>query len=186
MRIHILGASGAGTTTLGVALAKKLDIHFYDSDDFFWVPSDPPYNVKRPVQDRVRLLAENLAQYDSWVLSGSLVDWSEEIEPLFTHIIFISLDQEIRLQRIAERERIRYGARIEAGGDMCEQSKEFLDYAARYESGDMDIRTRARHEQWMGRFDWPILRLDSMQPVQSLVSESVAWLARNPYDSAHS
>jgi adenylate kinase family enzyme len=186
MRIHVLGASGAGTTTLGIALAEKLDVPFYDSDDYFWLPTDPPYNVKRPVPERVRLLKENLAQHNRWVLSGSLVGWSEEIESLFTHIIFVSLDQEIRLQRIAHREWLRYGARIEAGGDMFEQSKEFLAYAARYESGDMDIRTRARHEQWMGRFAWPVLRLDSLQPVQDLVSESMEWLARNPSDCAPS
>lgn len=31
-KIHILGAAGAGTTTLGKALAERLNIAYFDSD----------------------------------------------------------------------------------------------------------------------------------------------------------
>ena len=41
-RIHILGASGSGTTTLGRALAERLQCPHFDADDYFWVPTDPP------------------------------------------------------------------------------------------------------------------------------------------------
>jgi adenylate kinase family enzyme len=46
-RVHILGASGAGTTTLARALADDLAIPAFDADDYFWVKTDPP--VKAPV-----------------------------------------------------------------------------------------------------------------------------------------
>jgi uridine kinase len=42
-RVHILGASGAGTTTLAQALAARLGCPQYDVDDYFWLPSDPPF-----------------------------------------------------------------------------------------------------------------------------------------------
>ena len=35
MKIHLLGSSGSGTSTIGKILAKKLNIHFFESDDFF-------------------------------------------------------------------------------------------------------------------------------------------------------
>ena len=38
-RIHILGASGSGTTTLGRALAERLQCRHFDTDDYFWLPT---------------------------------------------------------------------------------------------------------------------------------------------------
>ena len=42
-RIHIMGASGAGVTTLGRALADTLGLPHHDTDDYYWRPTDPPY-----------------------------------------------------------------------------------------------------------------------------------------------
>ena len=36
-RIHILGAAGSGTTTLGRALAERLQCPHFDTDDYFWL-----------------------------------------------------------------------------------------------------------------------------------------------------
>ena len=57
-RIHITGASGSGTTTLGRALASRLATPCHDSDDFFWRPTDPPYRDERPEDERLRLMEE--------------------------------------------------------------------------------------------------------------------------------
>ena len=56
--IHIFGASGSGTTTLGRYLAQRLGGVHLDSDDFFWLPTDPPYTQKRPIEMRVPLMRE--------------------------------------------------------------------------------------------------------------------------------
>jgi adenylate kinase family enzyme len=48
--IHITGASGSGTSTLGQALAESVGCPWLDADDFFWLPTDPPYTDKRPAQ----------------------------------------------------------------------------------------------------------------------------------------
>lgn len=175
-RIHIFGASGAGVTTLGGALARTLHLPVFDSDDFYWLPTDPPYRVKRPIPQRVNLLLAQMERHESWVLSGSMVKWSAEITPLFTHIVFLTLDQDVRLQRLAAREVDRFGTRIEPGGDMYAQSQDFLAYAALYESGRLDVRSRALHEQWLQGLTCPILRLDSIQPVNALVEQTVRWL----------
>ena len=44
--IHIYGASGSGTSTLGRYLGDKLGYFFMDTDDYFWLPTDPPYTKK--------------------------------------------------------------------------------------------------------------------------------------------
>jgi adenylate kinase family enzyme len=41
-RVHVLGASGSGTTTLARALANHWSVPHADADDYFWVPTDPP------------------------------------------------------------------------------------------------------------------------------------------------
>ena len=46
--IHIVGASGAGTSTLGQALERKYGYKWMDTDNYFWVPTDPPFNQARP------------------------------------------------------------------------------------------------------------------------------------------
>ena len=51
--IHIFGASGAGTSTLGRAVAEKTGYTFLDSDDYLWMPTDPQYTTKRPSEERV-------------------------------------------------------------------------------------------------------------------------------------
>jgi adenylate kinase family enzyme len=186
MRVHVLGASGAGVTTLGRALAQSLDVPAFDADDFYWLPSDPPYQNKRPVPDRIRLLLPQLERQESWVLSGSMVKWSAETAPLFTHIVFVTLDNNVRMRRIAARELARFGARVEPGGDMHAQSQDFLAYCALYESGRLDMRTRAVHERWLLHMDRPILRLDSIEPVVALVQKIIPWLEAYPYHAGGS
>ena len=44
--IHIFGASGCGTTTLGAAVAEKLALTHFDVDDFYWRLTDPPFVEK--------------------------------------------------------------------------------------------------------------------------------------------
>lgn len=43
MHIHITGASGSGTTTLGRALAQALGWRYLDADRYYWLPTSPPF-----------------------------------------------------------------------------------------------------------------------------------------------
>ena len=47
MRIHITGAAGSGCTSLGRALADRLGCVNFDTDTYFWLPSDPPFQQMR-------------------------------------------------------------------------------------------------------------------------------------------
>ena len=71
-RIHILGASGSGTTTLGAALAERFGVIHLDTDEYFWEPTDPPFQHPRARKQRQTLLAAALDAHSRWTLSGSL------------------------------------------------------------------------------------------------------------------
>jgi adenylate kinase family enzyme len=102
-RILITGASGAGVTSLGRALADALALSHHDTDDYFWRPTNPPYREIREVADRLRLMREVFLDRSDWVLSGSLDGWGDLIIPLLDLVIFLYVPTPIRLQRLRAR-----------------------------------------------------------------------------------
>ncbi len=70
-RLHVFGASGSGTTTFGRAWAARFGHTHLDTDDFYWMPTKPAFQEKRPVPERLRLLEEAFGQAESWILTGS-------------------------------------------------------------------------------------------------------------------
>ena len=156
-RIHILGASGSGTTTLGRALAARLQCPHFDTDDYFWLPTDPPYTHRRARTERAQLLMDDVTAHDCWVLSGSLCGWGDVAIPLFELVVFLWIPHDIRMARLRQREHARFGARILPGGDMYEVSQAFLAWAASYDEGGLDIRSRQLHDQWLSTLPCPIL-----------------------------
>jgi adenylate kinase family enzyme len=165
-RIHIVGASGSGTTSLASAIAAGHGHHHLDTDDVFWLPTDPPYCEPRPPGDRLALLRDALAESSRWVLSGSLCGWGDPLIPEFDLVIFLVVPTEVRLARLRARERARYGPEAVAqGGTRHRASVEFLEWAARYDAGDMQMRSRARHEAWLAALPAPVLRLEGDRSV---------------------
>jgi adenylate kinase family enzyme len=176
-RLHILGASGAGTTTLGGALARRLGAAHLDTDDFFWLLTDPPFEAIRPRPERQALLGEALARHPSWVLSGSLCGWGDVFVPCFERVVFLWLAPDIRLARLVAREQARYGAAaIAPGGPRHAKSEAFLAWAARYDDGGPEERTRALHEGWLAALPCPVLRLTTPATVEAHVAEVMRWL----------
>jgi hypothetical protein len=82
MRVHIVGASGSGTTTLGRALAARRGSSHLDTDDY-WLPSDPPFQHIRERGKRQALLSAALRASNDWVVSGSLCGWGDLFIPQF-------------------------------------------------------------------------------------------------------
>jgi adenylate kinase family enzyme len=173
-RLHLTGASGTGTTTLGRALASAWSVPHADTDDYFWVPTTPPYTTKRQESERLRLMHEVFVGRSSWVLSGSLIGWGDSLIDSFDAVIFLSVDHDARMTRLRERERVRYGSAIDDGGELEVAHREFMDWAAGYEDPETDGRNRAQHERWLGSLRCPVLRLDSTRATDDLVAEILA------------
>ena len=69
--IYITGASCSGVSTLGAALSARFGMQQIDVDDVYWMPTDPPFSVKRPPEDRIKLIAERQRACNGWILTGS-------------------------------------------------------------------------------------------------------------------
>lgn len=164
--IHIYGASGSGTSTLGRAISDTWNFSFLDVDDYFWLPTDPRYTVKREISQRLMLLKRDIAASEQTVVSGSLVDWGDALIPWFTLAIRLETSTEIRIARIKAREELAFGARIRPGGDMYRQHQEFLQWAAQYDTGDIHMRSRAKHDQWQKLLQCRQLVLNGADPIE--------------------
>jgi len=176
LKIHITGASGSGVTTLGKALAECLSVQCFDADDFYWKPTNPPYQDKLPVTERQQRLLEAIQDCEGWIVAGSMDSWGEPILQLMDVVIFLYVSSEIRIQRLRQREAKRYGQRLLPGGDMHEQHNEFLKWAAQYDQGTLEGRSKRRHEDWMISLKCPVIRFDGDYSLDYLVAETVSRL----------
>jgi adenylate kinase family enzyme len=168
-RIHILGASGSGTTTLGAALAAHLGHLHVDADSLFWLPTDPPFTTKRPRDDRQAMLHRLLPVSGQWVFSGSAPEWATALEPSYDLVVFLRLAPAIRMERLRRRQTAQYGKRIEAGGDMAVANVDFMRWAEAYDVAGPEQRSLFVHETWLATLTVPVLRLDSAVPLKELV-----------------
>lgn len=146
--IHIYGASGSGTSTLGRKISEELGYKFMDTDDYFWLPTNPQYTTKRSKEERLALMKKDISEADNVVISGSLTDWGDELIPLFTLAVRLVTDTETRIDRLKRREKQKFGERIMSGGDMYTNHMEFLDWAGKYDTGSVNMRSKAKHDEW--------------------------------------
>ncbi|WP_051309812.1 AAA family ATPase [Desulfogranum japonicum] len=166
MRIHIFGASGSGTTTLGKALADRMAYPHYDTDEYFWMPTKPPFQTIRERTDREKILRHDLERCSSWVLSGSLCGWGDFAIPLFDLVIFLWLAPAVRMERLKRREIERYGPSIESPVNPGhKQHRKFLQWAASYDTGGPDMRSKKLHEEWIAHLPCEVIRLENEQAV---------------------
>ena len=170
--IHVMGASGSGVTTLGRALADAMALPCHDSDDYFWLPTTPPYRIKRDRPDRLRLMEEVFLPRADWVLSGSLAGWGDPLIPKFDLVVFMRTPREVRLARLRAREAAHFGAdAVAPGGWRHDDTEAFVDWASRYDDGGREGRTLDKHLDWLAKLPCPVLRLDGSRPLSELVSE---------------
>lgn len=146
--IHIYGASGSGTSTLGKKLSEELGYRWMDTDDYYWMPTNPPYTRKRDIRERVAMMKRDILETEHVVISGSLSGWGDELIPYFTLAVRLVTDTELRIRRLRERERGLWGTRIAPGGDMYWHHLEFIEWAKAYDTGDAAVRSKAKHDAW--------------------------------------
>ncbi|MGV1869371.1 ATP-binding protein [Agrobacterium rosae] len=166
--LYVIGASCSGVSTLGAMLSEQFAVPLLDVDDFYWIPTDPPFTTKRPPEDRVRLIKKQQAQSKGWVLSGSFIGWGDALIENVDLIAFLYTPTAVRLQRLDRREALRYGDRILPGGDMYEGHLAFRDWASHYDSPSFAGRNLEQHKRWLDAQSAPVLRLDGEKDTKAL------------------
>jgi adenylate kinase family enzyme len=145
-----MGASGTGTTTLGRTLGNDLSFRVFDTDDYYWLPSTPPFQRKRDPAMRLAMLRQDLEFASRAIISGSILNWGLELEDSLSLIVFLTVAADVRIERLKMRETRLYG-QVDA---------EFLAWAAQYDEGKMSGRSREKHEQWLSQRTCPVLRIE--------------------------
>ncbi len=173
-RIHITGASGSGTTTLGKVLAERYNYHHLDSDGYFWFPTEPPYQKIRDINERQKLLQKDLLRYQNWVSTGSICGWGDFAIKYFDLVVFLFVSPDIRIHRLFEREKIRSPESFIEGTERAEQFEEFIYWAKRYDKGGMEVRSLYLHNQWLQGLNCPVLKIEG----EISIAESVERIER--------
>ncbi len=102
-RVHLIGGSGAGKTTLGRRLAARLGLPFIDFDDLFWEPGWREVGH----EELACRLAPHLAQ-PGWVVAGNYHATTERLVwPRLTHLLVLDLPYPLLLRRTLWRTLVR-------------------------------------------------------------------------------
>jgi adenylate kinase family enzyme len=176
-RVHIFGAAGCGSSTLGRALAQRLGCQHLDIDDIYWRPTTPPYQARRTVADRLRSLEEAVQWTHHWVLSGSVVGWGEPLVPSFDLVVFLYVPTDVRLARLKKRERERFGTALDPGGPMHVQHQAFLRWAEGYDNGMSGGRTLETDANWLAHLSCPVVPMAGEYPTLDQVSHILSFWA---------
>lgn len=147
-------------------MAARIGGLHLDTDDFYWEPTDPPYVTARPVEQRIALLEAAMADRESWVISGSMMGWGEVFVPRLDLAVFLRVPSDVRMARLLERERRRYGAQIEPGGAMHAAHLEFVEWARKYEQPGFTGRSLERHRAWLAALPCPVVEIAGTPSVE--------------------
>lgn len=170
-RIHILGASGSGTTTMAKAISLKYGYFHMDTDNYFWENTQIPFTKKRSINERLEMMKKDLNKHANVVSSGIFYPWGDELKHYFDYIICLDTDADIRKDRLIEREWRMFGDRMLVGGDMHEQFKRFLKWALNYDLNVNDDISRKKTEDWLKNVPGKVIRLDGSIKISENLKE---------------
>ena len=161
--IIVCGLNGAGKSTIGKSLAKKLDFHFIDNEELYFPKTDPHYTYASPrTRKEVELiLFSEIKAHKDFVFASVKGDYGEIIYPFFQYAVLLDVPRDIRLKRVKERSFQKFGSRMLHGGDLYEQEEKFFDL----------VKSRAENtvEEWVQSLSCPIIRVDGTKPIEENV-----------------
>ena len=158
MILQLLGASGAGKSTLAKALSQKTGLPHLQSDHYLW-PNEK-FDIPRPVEERRRMLEEDLRQFPSFILDGDVTRWFPS--PPFTPdlLVLLRCPEKERMERLRQRETLRYGQWEDPRHPHHQLTQEFLEWAACYDTaGEEEPNSLCSHLKKIAQAPCPALIL---------------------------
>src|SRR5262245_44972316 len=110
---------------LGWALSERFGSSSLDADDYYWMLTDSLYKEKCDLVVWCQLILDDHWRVSSALVGGCVRNWGGELEGLFSLIVFLTLDAEICVAKLQEREMGRVGPVHE----------EFLEGVVEYDIG---------------------------------------------------
>jgi adenylate kinase family enzyme len=169
MKIHIMGASCAGSTTLGTALAEQLRWTLLDTDNYFWHQSEIPFTIRRDPQERNSMMEDDMRKNENAIVSGSVINWGTEWIDKFDLVVFLYIPREIRMERLMQREIKRYGDKLTIDPVIIESHKKFLDWAYGYDDNTTTGRNLKAHKDWLAKLTCPLLEIEGDTKVEERI-----------------
>jgi len=166
--IVVCGLNGCGKSTLGRALADKLEYHFIDIEDLYFARAcvDAPYCDPRPRAEVENLLHEEIIKHNDFVFSAVKGDYGDMIQPFYRYAVVIEVPKSIREQRVQRRSFQKFGTRMLEGGDLYHSEEQFFQM--------IGSRTESYVENWVKSLRCPVIRVDGTLPLE----ENVAFIVQ--------
>lgn len=156
--IILFGPAGSGKTTLGRLVAEALGFPLFELDRYVWrQDTERPFTVMYSTQEKASRLMADISRGRHFVMEGSMSSFHAPFDPLFDLAVYLLADTQIRMVRIQQQAKARFGDRVLPGGDLYEGHQKFLDAAARYDT-DGSPNQRA-HQMWAESLPCPVLQL---------------------------
>jgi hypothetical protein len=167
MKIQVIGASGTGKSTLCKYISEKTGAYWIDTDKYLW--KDHFFTEIYPVEERFKMYHDEITSHQNYVVSGSVYSWNPKGFNDRELLVLMTLDEDIRMKRIYNREFSRFGERILPGGDHYQLTCEFLDWCKTYLTADEHaVCSFASHRLRLKEANCKTLILDGNQPVDIL------------------
>lgn len=165
--IMIMGASGAGKTTLGKLVANELGYTFVDIDEYIWRKNtEIPFSEMYPRDKKIERLMEAISICSHFVMAGSMDSFHEHFDPFFDLVVHLHTDAKTRVKRVHNRELDLFGERILEGGDMYAEHQKFLSDIAGYDFG-IGGCTLQQHELWLKSLKCKVIQLDGADTLEN-------------------
>lgn len=171
MKIQIIGGSGTGKSTLAKYISEQEQVKWIDTDDYLW--KDATFTENHPIEKRQQLYEQDSASGGSYVVSGSVFSWCPEGFSNRDLLVFLSLDETVRMERLRNREIERNGLQEMWLDENQAYTNDFLAWCKTYwtEEDEGMAGTYAEQSYQMELSASPVLKLDSSRPVEELYIE---------------
>lgn len=169
MKIQIIGGSGTGKSTLGKYISEKEQIKWIDTDNYLW--KDNSFTENFSIEERKKMYQKDMEIHKEYVASGSIFSWCPDGFRNRDLLVFLFLDEKVRMDRLEKREIERKSQFWQT--NTGENTNDFLEWCKTYLTATEKemTGTYAEHAYQMELSKSPVLKLDASLSLEELHAE---------------